>query len=67
MRIRWTPPAAADMQGIGDYLKEDHPQYREATMRKLYDRICAPAQFCTAFLSGSASHAYVAILIPDQP
>jgi plasmid stabilization system protein ParE len=39
MRIRWTPPAAQDMQGISDYLKERHPQYRLPTMRKLYRKI----------------------------
>ena len=39
MRIRWTPPAAQDMQGISDYLKERHPQYRLPTMRKLYGKI----------------------------
>jgi toxin ParE1/3/4 len=41
MRIRWTPPAAADMQGISDYLRIHHPQYRQPTVRKLYDRIRA--------------------------
>jgi toxin ParE1/3/4 len=35
MRIRWTP-AAADLEQINDYLKAPHPQYRHATMRKLY-------------------------------
>jgi hypothetical protein len=38
MRIRWTPPAVADLQHINDYLKEHHPHYRQPTMRKLYDR-----------------------------
>jgi toxin ParE1/3/4 len=41
MRIRWTPPAAADLQSISDYLKEHHPQYRQPTMRKLYEKIRA--------------------------
>ena len=41
MRIRWTPLAAADLQSISDYLKEHHPQYRQPTMRKLYERINA--------------------------
>ena len=41
MRIRWTPPAAADMQSISDYLKERQPEYRQPTMRKLYERIRA--------------------------
>jgi plasmid stabilization system protein ParE len=38
MRIRWTPAAACDLQSISNYLKEHHPQYRQATMRKIYDR-----------------------------
>lgn len=41
MRIRWTPPAVADMQSISDYLKEHHPQYRQPAMRRLYDSIQA--------------------------
>jgi addiction module RelE/StbE family toxin len=36
MRIRWTPAAAADLQSISDYLKAHYPQYRSATIRKLY-------------------------------
>jgi toxin ParE1/3/4 len=39
MRIRWTPAAAADLQHINDYLKQHHPHYRQATMRKLYETI----------------------------
>jgi toxin ParE1/3/4 len=41
MRIRWTPAAAADLQGISDFLREHHPQYHEQTMRKLYTTIRA--------------------------
>jgi toxin ParE1/3/4 len=41
MRIRWTPPAVTDMQGISDYLKEHNPHYRQPTMRKLYQDILA--------------------------
>ena len=41
MIIRWTPPAAADMQSISDYLKEHQPQYRQPTMRKIYEKIRA--------------------------
>jgi toxin ParE1/3/4 len=36
MRIRWTPAAAADLQSVSDYLKEHHPHYREATIRRVY-------------------------------
>jgi len=39
MRIRWTPPAAADLQNISDYLREHHPQYRQPTIHKLYQKI----------------------------
>jgi addiction module toxin, RelE/StbE family len=39
MRVRWTPSAAADLQQIGDYLKDHHPHYRQPTMRKLYEAI----------------------------
>ena len=39
MRIRWTPAAAADLQGISDYVKERHPYYRQPTIRKLYETI----------------------------
>ena len=37
MRIRWTSAAAADLQHISDYLKDHHPNYRQPTMRKLYE------------------------------
>jgi toxin ParE1/3/4 len=39
MRIRWTPAAAADLQGISDYLEQHYPRYRQPTMRKLYETI----------------------------
>jgi plasmid stabilization system protein ParE len=39
MRISWTPAAAVDLEHISNYLKERHPQYRQPTMRKLYEAI----------------------------
>jgi addiction module RelE/StbE family toxin len=39
MRIRWTPAAAADLEHIGNYLKDHHPRYRHPTIRKLYQAI----------------------------
>ncbi len=39
MRIRWTRAAANDLQRISDYLREHHPQYRQLTIRKLYDAV----------------------------
>ena len=41
MRLRWTPAAAADLEYISNYLKERHPQYRQATVRKLHESICS--------------------------
>jgi plasmid stabilization system protein ParE len=39
MHVRCTPAAAADLEYIGNYLKERHPRYRQRTMRKLYQAI----------------------------
>jgi plasmid stabilization system protein ParE len=39
MPVRWTPAAALDLQSINDYLKDHHPHFREATIRKLYGAI----------------------------
>jgi plasmid stabilization system protein ParE len=39
MRIRWTPAVAADLQHISDHLRDHHPHYREATVRKVYASI----------------------------
>ena len=39
MRIRSTPAAAADLEHLSTYLKEHHPNYRQPTMRKLYEGI----------------------------
>jgi toxin ParE1/3/4 len=41
MHLRWTPAAAADMQSISDYLREHRPQYRQPTLRKLYEKLRA--------------------------
>lgn len=39
MRIRWTPPAVADLQNISNYLEEHKPEFRLSTLRKLYESI----------------------------
>jgi toxin ParE1/3/4 len=39
MRIRWTPAAAADLQHISDYLKINHPQYHQPTVRRIYKAV----------------------------
>lgn len=39
MKIRWTPPAVQDLEGINDFLREHYPHYCLPTMRKLYRKI----------------------------
>jgi toxin ParE1/3/4 len=39
MRIRWTVPAAEDLQGIKNYLHKHYPQFAEPTVRTIYQRI----------------------------
>ena len=39
IRIRWTPPAAADLEAIKRYLDMHYPQFSRPTVRKLYDGI----------------------------
>jgi addiction module RelE/StbE family toxin len=39
MRIRWTLPAADDLENIKLYLERHHPQFAEPTVRTIYERI----------------------------
>ena len=39
MRIRWTLPAADDLQNIKNYLQQNHPHLAEPTVRTIYQRI----------------------------
>ncbi len=39
MRIRWTVPAAEDLQSIKNYLQRHYPQFAEPTVRTIYQRI----------------------------
>jgi len=52
MQIRWTPAAAEDQESINAYLKDHHPQYRQATIGKLYDSILSLKQFPEQGLAG---------------
>jgi toxin ParE1/3/4 len=36
MRIRWTAPAADDLENINNYLQEHHSRYAEPTVRTIY-------------------------------
>jgi len=39
MRIRWTVPAADDLEAISSYLRQHDPHFAEATLRTIYLRI----------------------------
>ena len=39
MRIRWTFPAADDLENIKNYLQQHYPQFAETTVRTIYQRI----------------------------
>ncbi|HTC34666.1 MAG TPA: type II toxin-antitoxin system RelE/ParE family toxin [Bryobacteraceae bacterium] len=39
MRIRWTVPAADDLEGISRYLHKHYPRLAQPTMRTIYRRI----------------------------
>ena len=39
MRIRWTVPAAQDLEGIKNYLDKHYPHFAEPTVRTIYQRI----------------------------
>jgi addiction module RelE/StbE family toxin len=39
MRIRWTVPAADDLESIKSYLQQRYPHFAESTVRTIYERI----------------------------
>ena len=39
MRVRWTVPAADDLQNIKNYLQQNYPSFAEQTVRTIYERI----------------------------
>ena len=45
MRIRWTVPAAADLESIKSYLEKNNSKLAEPTVRRIYDRIRALKAF----------------------
>jgi hypothetical protein len=38
MGIRWTVPAAEDLEGIKNYLARRYPHFAEPTIRTIYQR-----------------------------
>ncbi len=41
MRLRWTIPAADDLENIKNYLQQHYPQFAESTVRTIYQGILA--------------------------
>ncbi len=39
MRVRWTEPAADDLERIKNYLQQHFPEYAEPAVRTIYERI----------------------------
>ena len=39
MRLRWTEPAADDLENIKNYLQRNYPQFAEPTVRTIHQRI----------------------------
>jgi toxin ParE1/3/4 len=39
MRVRWTAPAAADLEHINNYLSEHYPRLARSTVRRIYDGV----------------------------
>jgi plasmid stabilization system protein ParE len=39
MRLRWTVPAAEDLEGIKNYLEKHYSHFAEPTVRTIYERI----------------------------
>jgi len=39
MRVRWTVPAADDLDSIKNYLQQHYPNFAEATVRTIFQRI----------------------------
>jgi toxin ParE1/3/4 len=45
MRIRWTSPAAADLEGIKSFLDEQYPHIANATIKRIYESILSLRAF----------------------
>jgi toxin ParE1/3/4 len=57
MRVRWTVPAADDLESIKTYLEQHYPEFAEPTVRTIYQRIralkAAPSQGRPGHRSGT--------------
>ena len=41
MKIRWSSPAADDLETIKNFLEQNYPRFAESTVRDIFDRISA--------------------------
>jgi toxin ParE1/3/4 len=55
MRIRWTVPAADDLESIKNYLLEHHAHFAEPTVRAIYQRVRSLKTFPNRGTSGHRS------------
>jgi len=53
MKIRWTTPAAEDLGGIHEYLKEHHPRLARSTVVELHQSIRSLKKFPNRGRKGS--------------
>lgn len=63
-RIRWSPAAADDLEGIGAYLREHHPAYLQSTVEKLYNAAKSLKQFPNRGRSGKLAGTRELVLKP---
>lgn len=45
MQVRWTPAAVADLENIGQYLKERFPALAQPTVERLYNAVQSLTKF----------------------
>jgi len=64
MRIRWTVPAADDLQNIKTYLQQHYPQFAETTVRAIYQHI---RNLKTSPNSGRPGHRFGTRELPLPP
>jgi len=63
-RIRWSPAAAADLEGIYNYLREHHPNFAHSRVRKIYDAARSLKKFPNRGRRGDTEGTRELVLIP---
>jgi len=62
MRIRWTVPAADDLENIKNYLQRHFPHFAEATVRTIYQGVRSLKQHRTKADPDTAAHKELPII-----